>query len=145
MQITAQSKTKLIKLCEDLRRIKKKIPIDPRRMSPTPKQLKRAMEDIREKLRESQGIKFDFDDGGSKFFDVGYVAGGREHHVVPIMEIFSVEPTRADSRLLMTVWFDVDCHAHVTTLDGRYKTVFRYATPEELAKWITEYLVEFYS
>ena len=145
MQITAQSKAKLIKLCEDLRRVKKKVSSDPRKMSPSPKQLKKAMGDLREKLRETQGIKFEWGVKQSKFFDVGYVPGGRDHLVVPIMEIFSVESTRADSRLLLTAWFDSESHAHITVLDGRYKSVFRYATSEDLAGWIIDYLVEFYS
>lgn len=145
MQITAQSKSKLIKLCEDLRRVKKKISSDPRKMTPSPKQLKTAMGALRDKLRETQGIKFEWGDGYSKFFDVGYVPGGRDHLVVPILEVFSVESTRADSRLLLTAWFDADSHAHITVLDGRYKMVCRYATSEDIANWITDYLVEFHS
>ncbi len=145
MLITPTSKTKLLKLCEDLRRVKKKIPTDPRKVSPTPVQLKSAMDVIRSKVRETQAIKFDVDGGGPKYFDVGYVAGGRDHYVVPIMEVFSVESTRADSRLLLTAWFDDEAHAHITVLDGRYKMVIRYATPEDVAKWINDYLVIFYS
>lgn len=145
MQITEQSKKKLINICEDLRRVKKKIPVDPRKVTPTPKQLRTAMAAVREKLREDQSIRFDHPEKGPKYFDAGYVPGGRDHLLVPILEIFSVEPTRADTRLLLTAWYDGESHAHITVLDGRYKMVNRYATPEDVANWIIDYLVEFYS